>query len=66
MEPGLQITATFPSRHLHIGSKFKTEILPEVPSTLGRAKEKRDTAKDHCMHTAVRKNVELSLLPLLG
>jgi len=29
--------------------QVQTQSLPEVPSTLGRAKEKRDTAKDHCI-----------------
>jgi hypothetical protein len=45
MEPGLQITATFPSRHLHIGSKFTTESLPDVPSTLGQSKRKETLQK---------------------
>jgi hypothetical protein len=57
MEPGLQITGTFPSRHLHIGSKFKTEILAEVPSTLGRAKEKETLQKTMACIQQVRKNV---------
>jgi hypothetical protein len=48
MEPGLEITATFPSRHLHIGSKFKLKFYLKC-LRLWAEQKKRDTAKDHCI-----------------